>query len=396
MPQDLSTGLIHHPYRAPPGFEAPQLGVHRASTVIFANVAAMRARDWRSKKGYTYGLHGTPTTFALEERIAALEGARHCSLVPSGLAAIALVNVALLAQGDEVLLPDNVYGPSRELARTELARWGITHRLYDPLDAAALAAMIGPRTRLVWLEAPGSVTMEFPDLAGLVQAARSHGVATALDNTWGAGVAFRGFDLGIDIVMQALTKYPSGGGDVLMGSVTTNDDALHERIKLAHMHLGVGVAGNDAELVLRSLPSLPLRYHAQDAAGRQLAAWLATRPEVRCVLHPALEGAPGHEHWRATCTAAAGLFSVMFDERYGSAQVDAFVDALRLFRIGYSWAGPVSLVIPYAVAAMRPGAAGERDHLRGHLVRFSLGLEAVHDLQADIEQALAATLDPLR
>ena len=396
MPQDLSTGLIHHPYRAPPGFEAPQLGVHRASTVIFANVAAMRARDWRSKKGYSYGLLGTPTTFVLEERIAALEGGRHCLLVPSGLAAIALVNVALLAQGDEVLLPDNVYGPSRELARTELARWGITHRLYDPLDAAALAAMIGPRTRLIWLEAPGSVTMEFPDLAGLVQAARSHGVATALDNTWGAGVAFRGFDLGIDIVMQALTKYPSGGGDVLMGSVTTNDDALHERIKLAHMHLGVGVAGNDAELVLRSLPSLPLRYHAQDAAGRQLAAWLATRPEVRRVLHPALEGAPGHENWRATCTAAAGLFSVMFDERYGSAQVDAFVDALRLFRIGYSWAGPVSLVIPYAVAAMRPGAAGEREHLRGHLVRFSLGLEAVHDLQADIEQALAATLGPLR
>jgi cystathionine beta-lyase len=360
--------------------------------VIFANVAAMRARDWRSKKGYSYGLLGTPTTFVLEERIAALEGGRHCLLVPSGLAAIALVNVALLAQGDEVLLPDNVYGPSRELARTELARWGITHRLYDPLDAAALAAMIGPRTRLIWLEAPGSVTMEFPDLAGLVQAARSHGVATALDNTWGAGVAFRGFDLGIDIVMQALTKYPSGGGDVLMGSVTTNDDALHERIKLANMHLGLGVAGNDAELVLRSLPSLPLRYHAQDAAGRQLAAWLATRPEVRGVLHPALEGAPGHENWRATCTAAAGLFSVMFDERYGSAQVDAFVDALRLFRIGYSWAGPVSLVVPYSVSALRPGVAGEREHLRGHLVRFSLGLEAVHDLQADIEQALAVGL----
>jgi len=392
MPRDLSTELIHHPYRAPAGFEAPQLGVHKASTVIFADVAAMRARDWRSKQGYTYGLHGTPTTFALEERIAALEGARHCSLVPSGLAAIALVNQALLAQGDEVLLPDNVYGPSRELARTELARWGITHRLYDPMDATALAAMIGPRTRLVWLEAPGSVTMEFPDLAGLVQVSRSRGVTTALDNTWGAGVALRGFDLGIDIVMQALTKYPSGGGDVLMGSVTTNDETLHERLKLAHMHLGLGVAGNDAELVLRSLPSLPLRYHAQDAAGRQLAAWLATRPQVRWVLHPALEGSPGHEHWRASCTAAAGLFSVMFDERYASDQVDAFVDALRLFRIGYSWAGPVSLVIPYAVAAMRPGAAGEREHLRGHLVRFSLGLEAARDLQADIEQALAASL----
>ena len=166
MPRDLSTELIHHPYQPPAGFEAPQPAVHKASTVIFPDVAAMRARDWRDKSGYTYGLHGTPTTFTLEERIATLEGGRHCVLVPSGLAAIALVDLALLQQGDEVLLPDNVYGPSRELARHELARWGITHRLYDPMDAAALAAMIGPRTKLVWLEAPGSVTMEFPDLRG--------------------------------------------------------------------------------------------------------------------------------------------------------------------------------------------------------------------------------------
>lgn len=386
MPRELSTELIHHPYRPPAGFEAPQPGVHKASTVIFANVAAMRARDWRSKQGYTYGLHGTPTTFALEERIAALEGGRHCLLAPSGLAAIALVDLALLAQGDEVLLPDNVYGPSRELARGELARWGITHRLYDPLDAAALAATIGPRTKLLWLEAAGSVTMEFPDLAGLVAVARERGVTSALDNTWGAGIALRGFDLGIDIVMQALTKYPSGGGDVLMGSVTTRDDALHERLKLTHMRLGLGVAGNDAELMLRSLPTLPLRYHAQDVAGRQLAAWLAARPEVQRVLHPALPGAPGHEHWRRHCSAAAGLFSVLLHERYTRDQVDAFVDALHLFRIGYSWAGPVSLVVPYDLASMRPRESG----LKGHLVRFSLGLEAVADLQADIEQALAA------
>jgi len=396
MSRDLSTELIHHPYRPPAGFEAPQPAIHKASTVIFSDVASMRARDWRSKQGYTYGLHGTPTTFVLEERIAALEGGRHCVLVPSGLAAIALVNQALLAQGDEVLLPDNVYGPSRELARTELARWGITHRLYDPLDAPALAAMIGPRTRLVWLEAAGSVTMEFPDLAGLVEAARSRGVTTALDNTWGAGIAFRSFDLGIDIVMQALTKYPSGGGDVLMGSVTTRDGSLHERIKLTHMHLGLGVAGNDAELVLRSLASLPLRYRAQDAAGRALAGWLARRPEVRQVLHPALEGAPGHAHWRATCSAAAGLFSVLLDERFAPAQVDAFVDALQLFRIGYSWAGPVSLVVPYDVAAMRAGTVRGSAQLRGHLVRFSLGLEAVADLQADIEQALRAAFGTTR
>ncbi len=379
------TTLIHHPYRPPEGFQAPQPGVHKASTVIFDNVAALRSRNWRHKGGYTYGLHGTPTTFVLEERIATLEGGRETLLVPSGLAAIALVNMALLSQGDEVLLPDNVYGPSRELARTELARWGITYRLYDPLDAAALAAMIGDRSRLLWLEAAGSVTMEFPDLQGLVQAARARGVTTALDNTWGAGIAFRPFELGIDVVMQALTKFPSGGGDVLMGSVTTRDAALHERLKQSHMHLGLGVGGNDAELLLRSLPSLPLRYQAQDRSARELAVWLASQPEVARVLHPALESGPGHSHWRATCNAAAGLFSVLFDERYSTTQVDAFVDALRLFKLGYSWAGPISLVVPYDLKAMR-----QPPPYRGHLVRFSIGLESVAALQADLAQALQA------
>jgi cystathionine beta-lyase len=381
----LETDLIHHPYRPPAGFESPQVATHKASTVIFADTAALRARDWRSKAGYTYGLHGTPTTFTLEERIATLEGGRHALLVPSGLAAISLVNLALLQHGDEVLLPANVYSPSRELARHELARFGITHRVYDPMDAAALAAMIGPKTRLVWLEAAGSVTMEFPDLTGLVAAAKGHGVLTAIDNTWGAGIAFNAFALGVDVVMQALTKYPSGGGDVLMGSVATLDDALHERLKLTHMRLGLGVGANDAELVLRSLSSVVLRYHAHDAAARALAMFLSQRPEIARVLHPALAGSPGHAHWQASCSAAAGLFSVIFDARYSQVQVDRFVNALRCFRIGYSWAGPMSLVVPYDLQTLRPGTAE-----RGALVRFSIGLEAVADLQADLEQALAA------
>jgi cystathionine beta-lyase len=379
------TELIHHPYRPPQGFDAPQVAIHKASTVYFANTAALRSRDWRHKSGYTYGLHGTPTTFTLEERIATLEGGRETVLVPSGLAAIALVDFALLAPGDEVLLPDNVYGPSRELARHELARMGITHRLYDPQDAAALTAMISPVTKLVWLEAAGSVTMEFPDLTGLVAAAKSRGVLTALDNTWGAGIAFDAFALGVDVAMHALTKYPSGGGDVLMGSVTTVDEALHERILMTHMRMGQGVAANDAELVLRSLSSLALRYHAHDAAARELGSWMAARPEIARVLHPALEGSPGHAHWKATCRAAAGLFSVVFDPRFTQAQVDRFVDALRLFRIGYSWAGPVSLVVPYDLAAMRQPAP-----YSGGLVRFSIGLEDVDDLKADLAQALAA------
>lgn len=387
MPQDLITSLVHHPYEPPAGFGAVMPAVHKASTVTFPNVAAMRARNWKSKRGYTYGLHGTPTTFILEERIAALEGGRFCALAPSGLAAIVMTNVALLKQGDEVLLPSNVYGPSREMARTLLADWGVTHRLYDPMDAAALAAMISERTKLVWLEAPGSVTMEFPDLAGLVQAAKARGVLTALDNTWGAGIAFRAFDAGVDIVMQALTKYPSGGADVLMGSVVTCDEALHERLLLAHMRLGIGIAGNDAEMLLRSLPSIALRYHAQDAAARELAAFLLRQPQVTRLLHPAFEGAPGHDHWRRHCSAAAGLFSVLLDPALPAERVDAFVDALRLFKIGYSWAGPVSLVVPYDLRLMREGREGP-SALRGHLVRFSVGLEAVADLVEDVEQAL--------
>ena len=388
MTTELITGLIHHAYQPPAGFDSPAPGVFKASTVIFPNTAALHARDWRRRDGYTYGLHGTPTTFLLEERIATLEGGLQCVLVPSGLAAVALVDMALLSPGDEVLLPANVYGPSRELARHELKRWGITHRLYDPMDAQALKAMIGPQTRLIWLEAAGSVTMEFPDLAGLVRVAREKGVTTALDNTWGAGVALRGFDHGIDVVMQALTKYPSGGGDVLMGSVTTRDPALHERIKLTHMRLGLGVAANDAELVLRGLPTMAVRYAAQDEMGRALATYLATRPEVVQVLHPALPGAPGHANWKSICTQAAGLFSVLFDPRYQTSQVHAFVDALRLFKIGYSWAGPVSLVVPYELSAMRDAD----NSLTGHLVRFSMGLEAASDLRADLEQALAVTL----
>ena len=387
MTRELATDLIHHPYKAPTGFESTQVAVHKASTIIFPSVASVRHRDWRHKTGYTYGLHGTPTTFVLEERVATLEGGTHCVLVPSGLAAIVLVDIALLAPGDEVLLPSNAYGPGLELARQELARWGITHRVYDAMDTAAFASAIGPKTKLIWLEAPGSVTMEFPDLAALAAAAKARGVLTALDNTWGAGIAFRAFEFGIDVVMQALTKYPSGGGDVLMGSVTTRDQALHERIKLTHMRLGMGIGGNDAELLLRSLATLPMRYEAQDAAGRQLAAWLARRSEIMRVLHPAFEGSPGHEHWRQTCSAAAGLFSVLLDERYSVAQVDRFVDALRLFKIGYSWAGPVSLVMPYDLASMRgPGRGG----LRGHLVRFSIGFEAVADLQDDIAQAMSS------
>lgn len=397
-----TTHLIHHPYTPPEGFEAPQPGVFKASTVYFPTVAAMRSREWKNKTAYTYGLHGTPTTYLLEERLCALEGGLQCVLVPSGLAAIATTALALLRSGDEVLIPDNAYGPNKALAEGELRHWGIAHSHYDAMDPADLAARIGERTRLVWLEAPGSVTMEFPDLIETVRLCRARGVLCALDNTWGAGLAFAPFDLtgdgslGVDISVHALTKYPSGGGDVLMGSIVTRDAALHLKIKLCHMRLGLGVGANDAETLLRSLPDMGLRYAAQDRTARALAAWWRAQPQCAQLLHPAFEGAPGHVHWQTLCAGrgraglAAGLFSVVLDARYSQTQVDAFCDGLRLFRIGYSWGGPVSLVMPYDLGSMR---TRPHPHLAaGHLVRFSAGLESAQALLADLGQSMARHL----
>ncbi len=387
---DKSTQLIHHPYKPPAGFDAIPPGVYKASTIAFPSVAALRTRDWKHKTGYTYGLHGTPTTFTLEERIATLEGGKYCTLVPSGLAAVVLVGMALLKAGDELLLPDNVYGPNKAFAQGELTAWGITHKFYDPMNPADLVAKLNAKTRLVWIEAPGSITMEFPDMPALVAAVKAHknahpgGIVTALDNTWGAGLAFNAFDLGIDISAQALTKYPSGGADVLMGSVVTRDEALHHLIHFCHMRVGYGVSGNDVELVLRGLNSIALRYAAQDAATRELAGWLQTQPQIAAVLHPALPGSPGHEAWKRDCTGAACLVSAVFKPEFTQAQVDRFCDSLKLFKLGYSWAGPMSLCAPYDIPALRTLPWP----YKGGLVRFSVGLEAVADLQADIAQAL--------
>lgn len=398
-PADLATRIVHHDYVPPAGFAAPQPAVYKASTVIFPNVAAMRAREWKDKTSYTYGLHGTPTSYQLEERLCELEGGKQCLLVPSGLAAIANVSLALLRAGDEVLIPDNAYGPNKALAEVELAHYGIRHVLYDPMDPADLAARITPATRLVWLEAPGSVTLEFPDLIEQVRICRERGVVCALDNTWGAGLAFAPFDLrgdgqwGVDVSVHALTKYPSGGGDVLMGSIVTRDQALHLRMKLCHMRLGLGVGANDVESVLRSLPSIGLRYRAHDVAARALARWMGEQPAVAQVLHPALAGSPGHDQWRALCAAdggegaAAGLFSVVIDPRYSQAQVDAFCDQLQYFKLGYSWGGPMSLVVPYELATMRSRPTPQL--MPGTVVRFSIGLEAEADLRRDLAQALA-------
>jgi cystathionine beta-lyase len=382
--KSLQTSLIHSDYRAPKGFDAFPAAIHHASTVLFKDVASMRSGDWKRKNAYTYGLHGTPTTFTLEARLAEIEGGTHCLLAPSGLAAISMIDFALLKSGDDVLLPDNVYNPNRELGRWLSSDFGITARYYDPLAGAGIAELIQPNTKLVWTEAPGSVSMEVPDLPAICKAAHEKGVLVALDNTWSAGLALRAFDLGVDIVMQALTKYQSGGSDVLMGAVITRERAVHDRIALAHMRLGMGVSADDTYLVLRGLPTMKLRFDAHDAGARKVAAWLKARPEITKVLHPAFEDCPGHATWRRDFSGAGGLFSVLFDARYAEQQTDRFVDALELFGLGYSWGGANSLVMPYRIQGMR------RDWQDGGvLVRFNIGLEDPADLIADLERALA-------
>ena len=383
-PKSLQTRLIHSDYTAPGGFAAFPSAIHHASTVLFKNVAAMRARSWQDKSAYTYGLHGTPTSFTLEARLAEIENGAHCALAPSGLAAITLVDFALLKSGDDVLLPDNVYNPNRELGNWLQRDFGISVRYYDPMIGAQIAGIMQPNTRLVWAEAPGSVTMEVPDIPAICAAAHAGGALVAIDNTWSGGIAFDAFGHGVDVVMQALTKYQSGGSDVLMGAVITRDKTLHQKIETAHMRLGFGVGMDDAFLVMRGLPSLKLRFEAHDAGARTVAAWLKGRSEIASVLHPAFADCPGHEHWQRDFTGAGGLFSVVFAARYAEAQTDRFIDNLKLFKIGFSWGGANSLCVPYRVKTMRSDWRGE-----GQLVRFNIGLEDPFDLIADIEQALA-------
>lgn len=385
----LQTRIVHPEDALTPGFESFAVPVARASTVVFPDLATMRALDWRNDAQWRYGLHATPTSLALAQRLAALEGGEHALLQPSGLAAISNVYFGIVKAGDDVLIPDNVYSPNREHGDWLARDFGITARYYDPLVGAGIADLIQPNTRLIWIEAPGSVTMEVPDVRAITAAARARNVVTAIDNTYSAGLAFRPFEHGVDISVQALTKYQSGGSDVLMGATITVDHELHLKLKRARMRLGIGVSVDDCSLVLRSLPSMKARFDAHDRSALALAKWLKTRPEIAAVLHPALPDCPGHASFVRDFSGAGGLFSVVFDARYSPSQIDAFVEALALFAIGWSWGGAHSLAMPYDIASMR--TASQWPH-RGTLVRFYVGLEDEADLRADIEQALRVAL----
>lgn len=384
--RDLQTRIVQPKDRITPGFESFSVPVARASTVVFPDLATMRALVWSDDSKWRYGLHGTPTTIALAQRLAAIEGGEHALLQPSGLAAISNVYFALVKAGDHVLVPDNAYSPNREHADWLAADFGLEVSYYDPMTGAGIADSIRPNTKLIWLEAPGSVTMEVQDVPAIVAVARAKGIVTAIDNTYSAGLAFKPFEHGVDISVQALTKYQSGGSDILMGATITRDIELHKKMKRARMRMGIGVSADDASLVLRSLPTMKTRYEAHDRTAFALATWLKTRPEVAAVLHPALEDCPGHAFYeRDFKGGAGGLFSIVFDGRYSAAQVDAFVEALDLFAIGWSWGGAHSLAMPYNIGSMR--TASQWPH-EGVLVRFYIGLEAETDLRADLEAAL--------
>lgn len=386
------TTLIHDPRHAPQLIDSLQPPVYRASTIVFANTAALQNRHWTDRYDYSYGTHGTPTVYTLADQIARIEGGAHCLLAPSGLSAINLVNSTLLSTGDEVWLADNMYGPNLEHLRYLQMQFGVVVKLYDPTDVESLSP--SDRCKLVWIEAAGSVTMEFPDVVGLITKAKACGATVALDNTWGAGLAFCPFAIGdeklaVDISVHALTKYPSGGGDVLMGSVVTKEKGLYHKLLRMHALQGVCVSGDDCATVYRSLPSMALRYQKQSQACIELLQFLQNQPQIAQVLHPAHPSAAGHDHWQQVCQTglSAGLVSIILDDRYSWADVCRFVDALTLFKLGFSWGGATSLVMPYDLNKMRQC---ERSHLaKGYLVRFCIGLEAVADLQADIEQALA-------
>lgn len=387
------TALIHAPRKAPQYINTVQAPLFRASTIIFENTDALFNRHWTDDYDYSYGTHGTPTTYTLGDNIAQIEGGKYCLLTPSGLSAINLVNSCFLSHGDEVWVADNIYGPNLEHLRNLEKRYGIIVKVYNPIDATSFQP--SEHAKLIWLEAAGSVTLEFPDLINLVKKAKAHNMLTALDNTWGAGLAFNAFDfshehLSVDMTAHALTKYPSGGGDMLMGSVVTQDKALHQKLFRMHAIQGIAISGDDAAQVQRSLASMQIRYEHQSQSALKILNWLKTQEAFAQVLHPADPDNISHDFWKQTCQTeqSAGLVSVIFKAEYDLAAIRKFCDHLKLFKLGFSWGGPVSLAMLYNIKDMRHI---EQTHLKqGVLVRFCIGLEHPDDLIQDIENALKA------
>ena len=384
MTKNWKTKLIHTDAQIPSGYRSLATPTFRGSTTLFPSSAAV-TDDWDQKRvGYTYGLYGTPTVMELAARVCELESGKHTILTPGGQAAISLINLAILQTGDHILVPASVYYPNRKLATRLLSRFGVLTDFYDPLIGEGIASLIQNNTRLIWCESPGSITMEVQDIPAIAEAAHARNVRIVLDNTWSAGVLFDAFAHGVDITMQAITKYIGGHSDLLIGSITVRDDSLYQRLGAAQQVIGCAVSPDDCSLALRGLQTLGVRLAAIEASALEIARWLAARPEIELVLHPALEGCPGHQFWKRDFLGSSGVFSVVFKPGPSQQQIHAFVDALKLFSIGYSWGGVASLAVAYKMGHT-PGRPSY-DH---RIVRLNIGLESTADLIADLEQALA-------
>jgi cystathionine beta-lyase len=355
--------------------------VYHASTILFPNVAAWDAARDPAKRFDTirYGLLGTPTTMALEEAVAKIEGGYRAMLVPSGLAAITGPLYACLSAGDHLLMVDSVYGPTRNFCDKVLSRAGVETTYYDPLIGAGIERLMRPNTKVVFCESPGSLTFEVQDVPAIAAVAHSRGAKVLLDNTWASPYLFPSFRHGVDVSIHAATKYIVGHSDVILGVVITNEES-YSQVRSTCADIGLCAGPDDAYLALRGLRTLSVRLERHQKNALEVARWLQGRPEVSRVLYPALPEDPGHAIWKRDFLGASGLFGVVLQPAPKRA-ADAFVDALRLFGIGASWGGFESLVQPTHPARLRTGTKWQAE---GPTLRFHIGLEDPRDLIADL------------
>jgi cysteine-S-conjugate beta-lyase len=354
--------------------------IYRGSTVIFPTLACLEAED----QDYSYGRLGTPTVRAFEEAIAELDGGYRTRLTPSGLSAIATAFLAFVGSGDEILVSDSVYRPTRRFCDHVLKRLGVKTTYYDPLIGAAIETLITKKTRVVFAESPGSQTFEVQDVPALAKAAHDAGAVMILDNTWATPLYFKPFAHGVDVSIQAATKYLVGHADAMLGVITTTERAFPPLYR-THEELGLCPGPEDVYLGLRGLRSLGVRLERHQTSGLELARWLAERPEVERVIHPALPSDPGHALWRRDFTGASGLFSIVL-KPVAQAKLAAMLDGLSLFGMGYSWGGFESLILPFDPRAYRTATKWQAE---GPALRLHVGLEDVEDLKADLGAGFA-------
>ncbi|WP_342363778.1 cystathionine beta-lyase [Terrarubrum flagellatum] len=360
--------------------------IMRASTIIFDTMEAYDRRKELFYDGVSYGLYGTSTAHALSAAIAELEGGSRTVLTGSGTAAIALALTAILQRGDHVLVADSAYQNTRTFCDTTLAKFGVETSYYDPTIGAGVEALIRPNTRAIYMESPGSLTFEVQDVPAIASIARRRGIVTLIDNSWASPLYCKPLQLGVDVSIQPATKYLSGHSDVLLGAVTTRDEALFKAIKDIAGRFGSNAAPDDCYLVLRGMRSLAVRMERHQANGLALARWLEGRPEVARVLHPSLPDDPGHEIWRRDFKGASGLFGVLLRSDSRDA-IACMIERCRLFKIGSSWGGFESLIVPGYPQKARTARPWTE---RGFLLRFHAGLEDAGDLIIDLERAFAA------